>query len=47
MIDTVRQITARVPACRDTRDLQIERIAELTNANYRVTVDGERLLTCS
>jgi hypothetical protein len=28
----------------DTRDIQVERIAGLTNANYRVTVGGERIV---
>ncbi|MCU0522781.1 MAG: hypothetical protein MUF84_19095 [Anaerolineae bacterium] len=44
MTDDVRQIIARVPAWQDAQDVQIERIAGLTNANYRVTVDGERFV---
>ena len=40
-MDEVRQIIARVPAWKDAREVQIEHIAGLTNANYRLTVDGE------
>jgi len=41
-MDAVQLIIARVPAWQGARDVQIERIAGLTNENYRVSVDGER-----
>jgi len=40
--ETVEQIIARIPAWQDARQITHERIAGLTNANYCVTVDGER-----
>ncbi len=43
-MDNVRQIIAKVPAWEGARDIQVERIAGLTNANYRITVDGERFV---
>jgi thiamine kinase-like enzyme len=40
-MDEVNQIIARVPAWKEAKDIQVTRIAGLTNANYRVCVDGE------
>jgi aminoglycoside phosphotransferase (APT) family kinase protein len=40
----VRHIIAQVPAWRGVRDVLVERIAGLTNRNYRVTVDGEQFV---
>jgi len=40
-IDQVDQIIYRVPAWQGRQDIQYERIAGLTNENYRITVDGE------
>ena len=40
-MDIVHQIIARIPAWQSAREIQIERIAGLTNANYRITVDHE------
>jgi thiamine kinase-like enzyme len=42
--DELQQIIARIPGWAGARDLQVERIAGLTNANYRLTVDGERFV---
>ena len=36
------EIIARIPAWQGKQHIQIERIAGLTNQNYRLTVDGER-----
>jgi thiamine kinase-like enzyme len=44
MEEQLRSIVARVPAWADASDLQVERIAGLTNANYCITVDGERFV---
>ncbi len=44
MDDQLQQIIARIPAWAGALDLQVVRIAGLTNANYRVTVDGERFV---
>lgn len=41
MDELIKQIIHRVPAWQGAQDIQAERIAGLTNANYRVTVDGE------
>ncbi len=41
-MDTLHQVIASVPAWQGKRDIQIDRIAGLTNQNYRITVDGER-----
>ena len=35
-------IIARIPGWSGAQSLQVERISGLTNANYLVTVDGER-----
>ncbi len=43
-MDEVSRIIARIPAWAGAREIQTERIAGLTNANYRVTVDGERFV---
>jgi thiamine kinase-like enzyme len=40
-MDALEQIIERIPAWQGKRDLQIERIAGLTNQNYRIMVDGE------
>ena len=37
----IDQIIARVPAWKEAKDIQVTRIEGLTNANYRVCVDGE------
>jgi thiamine kinase-like enzyme len=44
MDDQLKPILARIPGWAEARDLQVERIAGLTNANYRVIVDGERFV---
>lgn len=41
-MDQLVQIINRIPAWKDAHDIQIERIAGLTNTNYQVTVAGER-----
>jgi hypothetical protein len=43
-MDTVREIIERIPAWQSKQDIQIERIAGLTNQNYHLTVDGERFV---
>lgn len=40
-MEEINQIINRVPAWKGAHDIHIERIAGLTNANYRITVDGE------
>ena len=40
-MDEISQIITRIPAWRTAGEIQVERIAGLTNANYRVCVDGE------
>jgi thiamine kinase-like enzyme len=40
-MDTVQQIIARVPTWQGAQEIQFEQIAGLTNANFRVHVDGE------
>ena len=37
----IQTIIARIPAWQSAREFQLERIAGLTNANYRLNVDGE------
>lgn len=43
-METVEEIIARVPAWQGASQVDVERIAGLTNTNYRVTVDGERFV---
>jgi thiamine kinase-like enzyme len=43
-MDDINQIIARVPAWEGAKEIQIERIAGLTNANYRITVDSARFV---
>ncbi len=43
-MDEVSQIIARIPAWTSAKEIRVERIAGLTNANYRITVDGERFV---
>ena len=43
-MDEVRQIISRVPAWEGVKEVQIERIAGLTNTNYRITVNGEHFV---
>jgi thiamine kinase-like enzyme len=40
----IQPILARIPAWKKAREINIERIAGVTNANYRITVDGERFV---
>lgn len=40
----VRQIIDRVPMWNEAREFQVERIAGLTNVNYRISIDGERFV---
>jgi len=40
----LKSIINRIPAWGDTEQVQIERIAGLTNRNYRITVNGERFV---
>ena len=40
-MQTVQEIIARVPAIQGCADIHVERIAGLTNSNYRVTANGE------
>jgi thiamine kinase-like enzyme len=40
----IQAIIARIPAWKEARETVIERIAGVTNANYRITVDGERFV---
>jgi thiamine kinase-like enzyme len=44
MVETLQQVIARIPGWASAGDLQVERIAGLTNANYCVTVNGERFV---
>lgn len=44
MDNSLNQIIARVSDWRGRQEIQLEHIAGLTNANYRVTVDGERFV---
>jgi hypothetical protein len=48
MLDAVQPIIARlrslIPAWQSAQNIQAERIAGLMNANYRLTVDGERFV---
>lgn len=39
--ENVQSIISRIPAWQGAQDIQVERIAGLTNANYRVAVDGD------
>ena len=41
-MDDLRPTLSRVPAWKNAGEISVERIAGLTNANYRVTVDGSR-----
>jgi thiamine kinase-like enzyme len=41
-MDEICQVINRIPAWKTAREIQVERIAGLTNANYRVSLDGER-----
>lgn len=41
MEPTIKNILDRVPGFSQARDIQAERIAGLTNSNYRIIVDGE------
>lgn len=41
---TIHDIISRIPEWRDTKDIQVERIAGLTNANYRITKNSERFV---
>ena len=41
-MDEISQVITQIPAWRTAREIQVERIAGLTNANYRVNVDGEQ-----
>lgn len=41
-MESVQSIIERVPAWQDAAQIDVARIAGLTNSNYRVTVDGER-----
>lgn len=41
-MDIVNPVLARVPAWQGAQEIKVERIAGLTNQNYRVTVDGRR-----
>ena len=41
-MDEINQVITRIPAWKTARAIQVERIAGLTNANYRVCLDGER-----
>ena len=41
-MDEISQVINRIPAWRTAREIQVERIAGLTNANYRLSLDGER-----
>jgi thiamine kinase-like enzyme len=43
-MENVHQIIPRIPAWQGQDDIQVERIAGLTNSNYRVTVNGERFV---
>jgi len=40
-LNTLQQIISRVPVWHGAHEIQHERIAGLTNENYRITVDGE------
>lgn len=44
MDPTIKNILVRVPGWPQAHAIQAERIAGLTNANYRITVDGERFV---
>ena len=41
-MDEICQVINRIPAWRTACEIQVERIAGLTNANYRLSLDGER-----
>jgi thiamine kinase-like enzyme len=41
-MDEICQVVNWIPAWKTAREIQVERIAGLTNANYRVNLDGER-----
>src|SRR5512135_3704220 len=43
-MDELNQIIARIPAWTGAKEIQVEHIAGLTNANHRITVDGERFV---
>ncbi len=42
--NTIKAIIARIPVWQNANEIRTERIAGLTNANYRVTVDGEQFV---
>ena len=42
--ETLKSIISRIPAWDDAERVQVERIAGLTNNNYRITVNGERFV---
>jgi thiamine kinase-like enzyme len=44
MNEELAPIIARIPAWSHAEQIQVERTAGLTNANYRVTVNGERFI---
>jgi thiamine kinase-like enzyme len=44
MNEEMAPILARIPAWSHAEQIQVERTAGLTNANYRVTVNGERFI---
>ncbi len=44
MNEDLTSIISRIPAWTGAKQIQVERIAGLTNANYCVTVDGERFV---
>jgi Ser/Thr protein kinase RdoA (MazF antagonist) len=44
MNEELTPIIACIPGWSHAEQLQVERIAGLTNANYRVTVNGERFI---
>lgn len=44
IMDDVQQILARVPAWQQAQEISVERLAGLTNTNFRITVDGERFV---
>jgi len=43
-MDQVNQIIARVLAWESAREVKVERIAGLANADYRINVDGEQFV---
>ncbi len=43
-METVQRIMERVPVWQGAAQIDVARIAGLTNCNYQVTVDGERFV---